>query len=301
MGVHDQGVMPFAGLADDAGPVVGTQSGLPRKAGRRIDVDAVIGQRFGELVVIGVAPKREGSRRLRVFVRCDCGTERSFPLSQVTDLKRRLMTCGTKEHRDWAARIAGEELVGQTFGLLTVVAALSDRGEERRQQVMTKCLCGEERRVTLSDLRGGSVVTCGGGAHQAVKPQAKRWEVVGPKKTYAIEAVGTGRVKIGAAKDFKDRMLKLQTGCPVALRLIASCNDNIEDRLHQELLEHCTHGEWFVANENVMSTIWANMTPDSMTVKIGRCRFGRAVTKHRCKACGELGHHAKTCGRQFKR
>lgn len=64
-------------------------------------------------------------------------------------------------------------------------------------------------------------------------------------RCYAIE--GAGRVKIGKAKDVPERLLALQTGSPVLLRVLATApNDNgIEHRVHFTQRARRLHGEWF--------------------------------------------------------
>jgi hypothetical protein len=37
----------------------------------------LVGRRFSKLVVIGVAPRKPGNKHARVWVRCDCSTEKS--------------------------------------------------------------------------------------------------------------------------------------------------------------------------------------------------------------------------------
>lgn len=282
---------------------IGTLSGEPRRHGVAIDTKAMHGRRFGELVVIGDSPVRNAQRKVRVLVRCDCGTERAMSASGI--LSKNVRTCGTEQHRARDAIRAGEELVGRTFGALTAISALPGRDDDRHRQVLVRCACGVERRVGIADLRGGSIKSCGGPAHEKLEATAKRWKWSGTAKTYAMEGVGTGRVKIGSARSFKGRLLKLQTGSPVELRIIAVCDNNIEGRLHEELADHCTHGEWFEMSEPVMRLINEHMEPASISVieEIGRVRFGKRGkpkgSKTTCKACGEPGHYAKTCRKAF--
>lgn len=120
--------------------------------------------------------------------------------------------------------------------------------------------------------------------------------------TYAIEAVGTGLVKIGAAADLQERLFKLQYPCPVELVVIAKAVGNIERRLHAELTEYRAHGEWFRKTEQVMAAIADNMEPEALSVlsTIGVGSRGKTRgKKHTCKRCGDLGHHARTCAAQL--
>jgi hypothetical protein len=178
------------------------------------EVDASIGKRFGELVVTRRDPRTDQQRKLRVFVRCDCGAEKSIPYRSLATGNS--TTCGTAMHRDRDRLARGEGMVGQRYGLLTVVLALAE-GDSGRTQVLVRCDCGVERRAIVSDLAGGGLQSCGGDAHRTLKPQSKRWTVAGKYTTYAVEAVGTGMVKIGRARDVEERIRDLQTACPVEL------------------------------------------------------------------------------------
>ncbi len=268
-------------------------------AARHRELDASIGSRFGDLVVESRASRPDGAsdRKLRVFVRCDCGAAIVVRFQSLTSGNRK--TCGTSQHRDRDRLARGTSMIGERFGLLVVSSALAEGGEgNNKTQVMVKCECGAERRARVSDLRGGSILSCGGPAHRAIKPQAKRWEVHGSFMTYAVEAVGTKMIKIGRARDIHERMLDIQSMCPVPLRVIATCDEDIERRMHDACDTDRAHGEWFKYSDRVKAALLEHMQPASMDVALARpgCPLGG---KHKCKVCGDLGHHAKTCRKQF--
>lgn len=66
---------------------------------------------------------------------------------------------------------------------------------------------------------------------------------------YFIEGVGTGRVKIGFAKDPEQRRKAFQPCSPVELKLLATgtCRSDryVERVLHERFAAHRLHGEWF--------------------------------------------------------
>lgn len=64
---------------------------------------------------------------------------------------------------------------------------------------------------------------------------------------YFIQGVDGGRVKIGWAKRPASRLRELQTGSPVALRIVAVMPGSREDeRTHHRRFErHRCYGEWF--------------------------------------------------------
>ena len=74
-------------------------------------------------------------------------------------------------------------------------------------------------------------------------------------KTYVVEAVGTGRLKIGKATSIKTRLKQIQAHCPVIARVIATADEDIERILHKTLEVHRLHGEWFESNDELNSLI----------------------------------------------
>ena len=89
-------------------------------------------------------------------------------------------------------------------------------------------------------------------------------------KTYVVEAVGTGRLKIGKATSIKTRLKQIQAHCPVIARVIATADEDIERILHKTLEVHRLHGEWFIDNEVVRKEILTRMTPTNIVVTVGR-------------------------------
>lgn len=73
--------------------------------------------------------------------------------------------------------------------------------------------------------------------------------------TYFIEAVGTGRVKIGFTEgDPQARLSNLQTGSAVELRLLATV-DCSESDLHTHFQSTRSHGEWFEKTDSLASMV----------------------------------------------
>jgi hypothetical protein len=74
---------------------------------------------------------------------------------------------------------------------------------------------------------------------------------------YVIEAEGLNRIKIGRTRDLAKRLLKMQTDCPVRLKLIAHLEDDgtVEQLLHRRFAAAHVHGEWFEAGKNLRREI----------------------------------------------
>lgn len=85
------------------------------------------------------------------------------------------------------------------------------------------------------------------------------------KKTYAIEQVGTGYMKIGRAANIEQRLYDLQVASPVPLRLIAFSLNDIEGELHAKLAQHKANGEWFHLNDEAHSIVASHMTVTAVT------------------------------------
>lgn len=72
---------------------------------------------------------------------------------------------------------------------------------------------------------------------------------------YAIEAIGSGRVKIGWTRTTVERRLRdLQTGCPFPLRVLATTTGLQRDewKIHRQLRPHLA----------VAGTEWFHLTPE---------------------------------------
>jgi len=64
---------------------------------------------------------------------------------------------------------------------------------------------------------------------------------------YAISAVGTHLVKIGASSNPAGRVAAFQIGCPLELRLLGNWwgGTSVETYLHRRFASKCVRGEWF--------------------------------------------------------
>lgn len=78
-----------------------------------------------------------------------------------------------------------------------------------------------------------------------------------PCVTYAIEALGTGRVKVGRTRDLASRLAKLQTGHHVELEVIGFVAGDVESAVHEELddLGKRVRGEWFELDQETVDAL----------------------------------------------
>lgn len=83
--------------------------------------------------------------------------------------------------------------------------------------------------------------------------------VDGLQIVYVVGAA-TGPVKIGWTKNFDSRLIRLQTGHPRPLKLLAALpgDKTVEAALHKQFKAYRLHGEWFRKSPEVRAFIKAN-------------------------------------------
>ncbi len=107
------------------------------------------GRRFGRLIVLAYAGKRDGMHRWRCL--CDCGRE--TVVGQTPLLSGRTKSCGC------LGRPEVKDLTGRRFGRLTVTAYAGKEGGVHRWRCI--CDCGEETVVSHSMLLSSKTKSCG--------------------------------------------------------------------------------------------------------------------------------------------
>lgn len=117
----------------------------------------LIGQRFGRLLVIAEAPNK--GNRTQWLCKCDCGQEY---IGRTDSLRAgKLTSCGCL--RTETARINGKkvmkDLVGQRFGLLTVLSYAGSRRSHSSWKC--QCECGNIVEVCSMELIRGDTISCG--------------------------------------------------------------------------------------------------------------------------------------------
>lgn len=113
--------------------------------------------------------------------------------------------------------------------------------------------CGCEWEIYIGCSRGAGFVFC------RVVFSCKSESYV-----YFIEGIGLQRIKIGKARDPKQRLKQMQTSSPVPLRLLGTVagTTHLEKRLHKEFASLRTEGEWFRATKELRDYI-AEVTHDA--------------------------------------
>lgn len=118
----------------------------------------LVGHRYGRLTVL--APV---SNRL-LLCRCDCGTEREFDKYALLSGHTKSCGCLRKDIQDEFNRNKGEDLTGQRYGMLTVLAGAESKVSEtgtRQRQWLCRCDCGNVLIVPQYRLKRGIQTDCG--------------------------------------------------------------------------------------------------------------------------------------------
>ncbi|XXZ47421.1 GIY-YIG nuclease family protein (plasmid) [Streptomyces cavourensis] len=78
-----------------------------------------------------------------------------------------------------------------------------------------------------------------------------------PAHVYVIAADGSPLVKIGWTSNPSRRIADLQSGSPLALRLLGTFEGNaaLEAALHTHFAEHRVRGEWFDLGDNPLAVV----------------------------------------------
>ncbi len=111
----------------------------------------LIGQRFGMLVAIEPVENEPG-KRTKWLCRCDCGNT-STPMTLALT-QGRAKSCGCQTYQE-----SNEDIIGQTFGRLTVISKFEKQKEH--WMFLCRCACGKEHFTAGYRLRGGNVKSCG--------------------------------------------------------------------------------------------------------------------------------------------
>lgn len=116
-------------------------------------VNAVIGARFGRLIVEGEAGRKNGMRY--VMVKCDCGEVKAVQPANLTSGATISCGCFNREHKESIKK----NVIGKRYGRLVVEADSATRNGDR--YVTARCDCGEVRSIKLRSITAGRTKSCG--------------------------------------------------------------------------------------------------------------------------------------------
>lgn len=116
------------------------------------------GDKFGEWTVIKAYSSNVGKPK-KSLCRCSCGFEKE--VNNYDLLYGRTKSCGHAKGANIAKtryKKTDKKFIGKTFGELTVIERVNDKGRARYK---CKCSCGKEVEVIGSNLERGYQVSCG--------------------------------------------------------------------------------------------------------------------------------------------
>lgn len=117
----------------------------------------------------------------------------------------------------------------------------------------TKHLVRENCVGAWFDVHGVSVVGLNWRSACTPKQRVQR------QKTYFIQ--GGDAIKIGVSDNVIYRLREIQRHSPIALKILAIINKNVERRLHSKFKHLWRHGEWFTALPELLDYIREHATP----------------------------------------
>ena len=125
--------------------------GLVKSCGCLKNVKDLTGQTFGRLTVTSQTDKRSKDACIVWNCTCECGKTKEVPTNYLTS--KSVQSCGCL----WRL----EDIVGQTFGYLTVIKITEKRSPKGYVIFECKCKCGNMKLVEGSPLKAGNVRSCG--------------------------------------------------------------------------------------------------------------------------------------------
>ena len=128
--------------------------GCQRNINRHIDIT---NQRFGRLIALYPINLNSG-KGIKWHCKCDCGNETDVALSSLRQGSTK--SCGCL-HKELASEANKKNIIGQKFGLWTVLEELPERNENQKIVYKCKCDCGTIKNVVGGNLLNGLSQSCG--------------------------------------------------------------------------------------------------------------------------------------------
>jgi len=125
--------------------------GLVKSCGCLNHIKDITGQTFGRLTAISQTEKRSKNGDVIWNCICVCGKTKEVPGAYLT--KKLVQSCGCLRSL--------EDMIGQTFGKLTVVKLSENRGSRGEAIFECRCTCGNMKQAKGVLLKRGNVKSCG--------------------------------------------------------------------------------------------------------------------------------------------
>ena len=123
---------------------------------RKHSDDSIIGKKFGKLKVIKDSGKRGTNGSVLWECVCDCGNTTYVDSSNLKRGHTKSCGCNKSEY----VESLKDNIIGQRFGLLTVIKEL-ERSLYKRRTYLCRCDCGNEKIIDGASLTTGHTLSCG--------------------------------------------------------------------------------------------------------------------------------------------
>lgn len=131
---------------------------LNKENGEKIKIN-MIGKTFNYLTVLYELPKRgESNKRIYYHCKCKCGNE--CDVDGISLRNGNTKSCGCYK-LERISEIKTKDLVGQTFGLLTVKERYHEPSTDGRVQWICECACGNTKIISSHQLLSYGTISCG--------------------------------------------------------------------------------------------------------------------------------------------
>ncbi len=133
-----------------------THCGCLSKNSKPESAESLINRRYGNLVIIDEADKKNGKRYMRC--RCDCGNETEVLLDHLRSSHTK--SCGCLAEKYLKSR--SKDITGQRFGRLVALHP-SEAEKQNKNSIVWKCICdcGKEFYSDVQSLLSGNTQSCG--------------------------------------------------------------------------------------------------------------------------------------------
>lgn len=126
----------------------------------------LVGQKFGRLTVLSMSDKHTSSGTHWNCI-CDCGNTTVVSGTNLRSGRTRSCGCLSVESSKrsaaiaHAARFKQHNLIGQRFGMLTVLERTDQRNHRGNTMWLCKCDCGNTKLISTQALNQGNTISCG--------------------------------------------------------------------------------------------------------------------------------------------
>lgn len=119
----------------------------------------MLGKTFNYLTVLYELPIR-GDLNKRIYYHCKCKCGNECDIDGISLRNGNTKSCGCYK-KERTSKTRTKDLIGQTFGLLTVKERYDKPSKDGRAQWICKCMCGNTKVVSSHQLLSMGTISCG--------------------------------------------------------------------------------------------------------------------------------------------